>query len=383
MQKRKCLLLIACFTAAFFMWGCPEKNDSPDADTPEEVPYNSDIDNSFIETITDDDTIVVSSIVTDSGVVIADGDTAHERVLTISGTVPDYLGAKRTSEQPERIELSADGGSCLNPGPWNDADTFSTSFQQTVSLSYSHNGVMCTGDWGYTITITNLGTGTVAWKRDVLQGIGADVDQTTGSLDLPAGTYEIHVSTVTGTHTYASLTYTPGSGGVVGSSIVVYHNGNLYPVSEATPGATYSHVVDLVNGDNVIRVLVIGNFERLGSGRFGEHLCDFRADRNLLHYRGHGYSLCSVVAVGRFRCRYVTLSSRAEPSSWKAIAISGMRTRTGATPLRPSTTQCSTTTTHGVTAPKQPFCRFRRTAFIPWLFTTIPTTNQGRRRPRS
>lgn len=254
-------MVIVCLLVVFAV-GCDSTEPEPEPDPEyEDVPYNSDVDNSFIETVTSDDTVVVTSLVTDSGAVFSSGDTVTERVITISGTVPDYLGTRHTTEEPERITLHADGGSCMTPGPWNDADTITIDFDQTISISYNHEGVMCTGDWGYTITVTNIGTGVIAWQRDVLQGIGADVDQTTGSLDLTAGTYEVHVSTVTGTHTRATVTYTPGTGGVVGSNIVVYHNGNLYPVSEASPGASYSYVVDLANGNNTIRVLVIGNFD--------------------------------------------------------------------------------------------------------------------------
>jgi len=256
------IFAVIVLTVGLFAVGCDSTEPDPDPEPePDEVPYNSDVDNSFIETATSGYTVAVSNMETDSGTVFTSGDTVTERVVTISGTVPDYLGTRRTTEEPERVILNADGGSCMSPGPWNDADTISIGFDQTIHVSYQHSGVMCTGDWGYTITVTNIGTGTIAWQRQVLQGIGADVDQTTGSLDLTAGNYEIHVSTVTGTQTRVTATYTPGGSGVVGSSIVVYHNGNLYPVSEASPGATYSHVVDLANGGNTIRVLVIGNFD--------------------------------------------------------------------------------------------------------------------------
>lgn len=264
MKKTALFLLFALImaTVGLFVFGCDSTEPDPDPEPqPEEVPYNSDVDNGFIATVTSANEVVVSSMVTDSGQVFTDGDTVNRRVVTISGTVPDYLGTRSTTAEPERVFISAHGGSCMSPGPWNAADTITTGFQQTIHISYSHEGVMCTGDWGYTITVTNIATGAIGWQRQVLQGIGADVDQTTGSLDLPAGTYEVHVSTVTGTTTRATVTYTPGGGGVVSSNIVVYHNGNLYPVSEASPGATYSHVVDLANGNNVIRVLVIGNFD--------------------------------------------------------------------------------------------------------------------------
>ena len=262
MNKKTPILLLICFAAAIFILGCPEKSSGPEATEPEAVDFQSNVDNTFIATVTDDDTVVVSSITLNSGgTAIASGDTVEERLITISGTVPDYLSSKRTATATTSITLDADGGSCMNSGPWNDADTFTIGFQQTISVSWDHQGVMCTGDWGFTITITDIYSDSVMFRRDVAHGIGMNVDQTEGGFDLPPGTYEIHVSTFTGTHTYVNLTYTGGTGGVTGASIVVYHNGNLYPVSEAEEGATYSYVVDLFNGSNTIRVLVIGNFD--------------------------------------------------------------------------------------------------------------------------
>ena len=264
-MPRKLLLLAIVIIGLVALWGCPESSSEPDdTDEPEEVFYDPDIDNSFMETLTEDDTVEVSSIMA-GGVAVSSGDTVEERYIEIEGSIPDFSALRAAGYSPtaetERMSLAADGGSCMSPGPWNDTDTFTIDFQQTVSVSYDHRGVMCTGDWGFDIYIKDATSGNVMWSRVVDQGLAADVDQTTGSLDLPPGTYSIDVSTYTGTDTYVNLTYTPGTGGVVGSNIVVYQNGNLYPVSEAEAGATYSHVVDLNNGSNTVRVLVIGNFD--------------------------------------------------------------------------------------------------------------------------
>lgn len=253
------IFAVIILTVGLFAVGCDstEPDPDPEPEPEEEVPLHYDVDNSFIETATSPNVVSVATMETDSGHVFASGDTVTERVVTISGSVPDYLSMRQATTESERLTLNVRASSTL---PAEDSEEFTIGFQQTISVGYRHSGMSSLGSWGYTITVTNTGTGTVHWKRDVYQGTGADVDQTEGSLDLPAGTYELHVQTVTGTHTEVTATYTPG-GTVVNSTIVVYHNGQLYPVSEASPGASYSHVVDLANGGNTIRVLVIGNFD--------------------------------------------------------------------------------------------------------------------------
>ncbi|MCD6531332.1 hypothetical protein J7K99_02680 [bacterium] len=256
------LPLAILFILLFALTGCSkdESTGGNDNEEPQSVYYQPDIDNSFVDTITVEDTIPIMGITTSSGDSISDGDTVTTRVITIRGQVPDF-GTMRKSTQAgdTSIFLEADGGSCMNPGPWDDSASFTIGFTQTVSVSHYHYGVMCTGDYGFRVIIKDA-AGNIYWYRELDQGIAADVDTTYGSLTLSPGTYTFFVTTVTGTRTYATLTYTPGGAGPVGATVVVYHNGNLYPVAEANPGETFDYSVDLVRGGNTIRVLIIGNF---------------------------------------------------------------------------------------------------------------------------
>ena len=267
-MKKYVLTMLSIFLFLLFIGvytGCSkDSNDGGDDNTeqPQDVYYEPDIDNSFIDTVTSADTVPIYSMTLSSGDSIYSGDTVDTRVLNISGVIPDYTSssAKSLTQSDTTIYLDADGGSCMNPGPWNASDTFTIGFAQTVTLSYHNEGVMCTGDYGFTLTIKDL-SGTTYWCRDLNQGTGIDIDTTYGSLNLPSGTYIIDLSTVTGTHTYANLTYTPGTGGVLGAMLVVYQNGNLYPISEANPGDNYNYTIDLIRGNNTIRILVVGNFD--------------------------------------------------------------------------------------------------------------------------
>ncbi len=242
--------------------GCSKETpqEEPDTEEPQEFFYEPDIDNTFIDSVVVEDTVAVNSITTEAGSSLVSGDTVETRVITISGVVPDLSSLGMKSSSDTTISLHADGGSCMTPGPWNASDTFTTGFTQTISVSYQHYGVMCTGDYGFQVIVKDL-SGTIYFERDLQKGIGIDIDTTWGTLNLPPGTYIIDVSTVTGTDTYVNLTYTPGTGGVLGAMLVVYQNGNLYPISEAEAGANYSYTIDLIRGGNTIRILVVGNFD--------------------------------------------------------------------------------------------------------------------------
>jgi hypothetical protein len=249
-----------------FLTGCPsddDDDDDNDNNEPQEVFFEEEIDNSFAEDIVTE-VVCESPTLTNhtTGDPIEAGSTTEERSIVISGTVPDYTGLRRASDvaEVERISLHADGGSCMEPGPWNDEQTFTIGFTQTVSVSYYNQGISCLGSHGFTVWIKDA-TGATVWMRDYYQATGADVDQEEGSLeDLPPGTYTFGASAVTGTHTYATLTYTPGVDGLIGSTVVIYKNGEFYPVMEADPGETYEYTIDLQSGGNTIRILVIGNF---------------------------------------------------------------------------------------------------------------------------
>ena len=263
-MKKLNLRWFALFAALFlFFAGCSKDDETTNDNTSEEpqsVYYEPEIDNSFVDTLSiPGDTVEILSLTTASGDTIHDGDTVDTRVITIHGRVPNFV-AKSTASAESTIYLNADGGSCMNPGPWDTSATFVIDSTQTVSVGYTHEGVMCTGDYGFTIRITEQTTGTVYWVRDLNQGTGMAIDTTYGTLTLPPGTYEFYVTTVTGTRTRARLTYTPGTGGAIGK-IVVYENGNLYPVADAAPGAEFDYAVDLNRGTNTIRVLIVGNFD--------------------------------------------------------------------------------------------------------------------------
>ncbi|MCD6595206.1 hypothetical protein J7L68_05990 [bacterium] len=263
-MKKFLLSIVPILVLLLLLGGCSKDSDDGDNNTeePQSFYYEPDIDNSFIDTMTSTDTVQIYSMTIGSGDSIYSGDTVDTRVINISGVIPDYTGssAKSLTQSDTTISLHADGGSCMNSGPWNASDTFSIDFTQTISVSQQHYGVMCTGAYGFQIVIKDL-AGNRYWTRDLEQSIGMDIDTTYGSLNLPPGTYVIDVSTVTGTDTYVSLTYTPGTGGALGAMLVVYQNGNLYPISEAEAGADYSYTIDLVRGGNTIRILVIGNFD--------------------------------------------------------------------------------------------------------------------------
>ena len=265
-MKRKAMYAIFAIVFAIIamLFGCsetdPEPEPEPEYDSFEFFPT---IDNTSIESAVIEDTVPIASILTESSDSLFSGDTVETRVITFAGTIPTFSRARGNFDiqsETETIHLSADGGTCMNSGPWNAESTFVIGIAQTVSLSYYSSGIMCLGYSGFSVYIKNS-SGTTVYMRERNQGIGVDIDTLWGTLDLTPDTYTLHISTVTGTHTNASLTYTPGGTGGVGATLVVYHNGNLYPVSEASPGAYYSHVVDLFNGSNTIRVLIVGNFD--------------------------------------------------------------------------------------------------------------------------
>jgi len=254
------IMVISLAIMAFMVAGCPEESTPPDEEEPDhdEVFQSNETDNTFIGDLAPEDTIEVGEM-TVEGTVVTSGDTVETRLLNISGTVPSFARNRPgATMETETINLSATSGSCgsaiINP----DSAYFTIDQNQTVSLSWNHSGLSCFGDDGYSITLQK--DGVTIWIRDYAQGIGMDIDTTWGTFDLTPGTYRLFVNTYVGTSTNVTLTYTPGTGGV-SSSVVVYHNGHLYPVSDGDPGDTYSYVVDLHRGNNVIRVLVIGNFD--------------------------------------------------------------------------------------------------------------------------
>ncbi len=259
---RKIFLLLFVGLIAFTGFvGCSDDDDDDnDNDEPAEVFFEEDRDNTFLASAVAD--VNIEGVTFSNGsTTLSDGDTLSERILNLAGSLPD-LGLMRAQdiEETQTINLTADGGTCMDSGPWNADQEFTIDFQQRVSVSYHTYGVSCLGSWGYTVTIEDA-AGNAVWSRQMAQGIGMDVDQEDGSLLLDPGNYNFHVDTYTGTRTYASLTYTPGTSGNIGSSIVVYHNGELYEVADAGSGVYYDYTIGLTRGNNTIRVLVIGNFD--------------------------------------------------------------------------------------------------------------------------
>ena len=267
-MRKPSIWLMLVFVLLLLLAGCSKDdstntNNNDNNDEPQEFYYESDVDNSYIDTLSVEDTVSVTSLTTTTGDSLVSGDTVDTRVITISGVIPDISSLRTKDGTDSTIVLHAEGGSCMDPGPWNASDTFTIyGMPQTITLSYQHYGVMCTGDYGYQVVIKDI-SDSVFFMRDLNQGLGIDIDTTWGTLTLVPGTYVVDVSTVTGTDTYVRLTYntSDGSSEIIRGTLVVYHNGNLYPISEADPDANYTYSLDLVRGDNIIRVLIISNFD--------------------------------------------------------------------------------------------------------------------------